>query len=63
MTMFEVGTPDTGASFDVVDGARLVFLRFDGLELLRTADPREATRSADSCSFRGLGSCPVRLWK
>jgi galactose mutarotase-like enzyme len=40
MTMFEVGTPDTGASFDVVDGARLVSLRFDGLELLRTTDPR-----------------------
>ena len=39
--MFEVGSSDTGASFDVVDGARLVSLRFDGLELLRTADPRE----------------------
>jgi aldose 1-epimerase len=40
MVVFEVGTRDTGASFDVVDGARLISLRFDGLELLRTTDPR-----------------------
>lgn len=40
MEKLEVGTPETGATFDATDGGRLVSLRFRGTELLRTTDSR-----------------------